>query len=153
MIRIQITYFSLLTCFLTLGLTISACSQSREWVPGDTEFYEPVPPIVEAKPVFMQPPSDATILFDGSDLSAWESTNGGAADWTLENGAMTVKPGSGKIVTNEKSGSVQLYLEWRAPVVVCAEMLGRGNSGALLRPRAAVQELELWKNETYSTEV
>src|SRR5690625_5745147 len=88
MIRIQITYFSLLTCFLTLGLTISACSQSREWVPGDTEFYEPVPPIVEAKPVFMQPPSDATILFDGSDLSAWESINGGAADWTLENGAM-----------------------------------------------------------------
>lgn len=150
MIRIQITYFSLLTCFLTLGLTISACSQSREWVPGDTEFYEPVPPIVEAKPVFMQPPSDATILFDGSDLSAWESTNGGAADWTLENGAMTVKPGSGNIVTKEKFGSVQLYLEWRSPVEVSGEGQGRGNSGVFLQRRYEVQVLDMFNNETYT---
>src|SRR5690625_7488562 len=100
-----------------------ACSNNLEWGPGDTEFYEPVPPIVEAKPVFMQPPSDATILFDGSDLSAWESINGGAADWTLENGAMTVTPGSANIVTKEKCGSIQLYLEWRPAV----EEIGRAH--------------------------
>lgn len=51
----------------------TACSQSRDWTPEDTEFYEPVPPVVESIPAFLEAPSDAVVLFDGSGFSAWES--------------------------------------------------------------------------------
>lgn len=147
---INITFLTLLTGILSLGFTMVACSQSRDWVPEDTEFYEPVPPVVEATPAFLKPPSDAIVLFDGTDLSSWESLGGGDAEWTVEDGAMTVKPGSGNIVTKDSFGSVQLYLEWRSPAEVASESQGRGNSGVFLQRRYEVQILDMYNNETYT---
>lgn len=128
----------------------TACSQVRTWEPEDTEFYEPVPPIIEATPAFLAPPSDAKILFDGSDFSAWQSVEGGGVEWTLENGAMTVNPGTGNIATKENFGSVQLYLEWKSPEVIDGDGQGRGNSGVFLQRRYEVQVLDMYENETYT---
>lgn len=127
----------------------TACSQDRQWVPEDTEFYEPVPPIITAKPAFLQPPSDATVLFDGTDFSNWQSLNGGEVEWTIEDGAMTVTPGTGNIVTRDGFGSIQLYLEWRAPAEIVGDGQGRGNSGVFLQRRYEVQVLDAYENETY----
>ncbi len=33
-----------------------------------------------------RPPSDAIVLFDGNDLSAWSNVEGGPAGWTIEDG-------------------------------------------------------------------
>ena len=45
-----------------------------------SEFYEPVPPVVtpgtDLKGGGFTAPSDAIVLFDGKDLSAWESVKG-----------------------------------------------------------------------------
>ena len=52
----------------------------EDWQKAEkTEVWEPVPPKVTAQPG--QPPSDAIVLFEGKDLSAWESVKGGAAQW------------------------------------------------------------------------
>ena len=66
-----------------------------------------------------QPPSDAIVLFDGSDLSKWTGGDGDA-EWKLENGYMEVTR-TGNIETKENFGDCQLHLEWAAP--------GRGKRG------------------------
>ncbi len=130
--------------------TLTCMAQERDWVPEDTEFYEPVVPVVEASGGFLEPPSDATVLFDGSDFSAWESAReGGDVQWSLEDGAMTVTPRTGPIVTKDSFGSIQLYLEWRSPEVVLGDGQGRGNSGVFLQGRYEVQVLDSYNNETY----
>src|SRR3954451_22873651 len=64
-----------------------------------------------------RPPSDAIVLFDGSDLSKWEadSGNGVPSKWTVKDGAMECTPGSGFIRTRETFGDCQLHVEWAAP--------------------------------------
>src|SRR5690242_10398750 len=78
-----------------------------------------------------KPPSDAIVLFDGSDLSKWES-NGGPAKWVAKDGYMEAKPGAGDVQTKEKFGDCQLHVEWAAPKDIKGESQGRGNSGIFL---------------------
>lgn len=89
------------------------------------------------------PPSDATILFDGTDMSAWNKQI-----WDVKDGVMTVKPGSGSIETKEKFGSVQLHIEFATPEKVEGSGQGRGNSGVFFGPYE-VQVLDSYENETY----
>ena len=85
--------------------------------PDLTEIWSPVPPKVEPGKVLGQPPSDAIILFNGKDLSGWESVNGGPAEWAVENGEMVDQPKAGHIQTKQKFGDVQLHVEWMIPVL------------------------------------
>src|SRR5512137_2461424 len=61
-----------------------------------------------------RPPSDAIVLFDGKDLSAWQSAgkDHGPAPWKVENGYFQVVPKSGYIETRQSFGAVQLHIEW-----------------------------------------
>jgi hypothetical protein len=95
------------------------------------------------------PPSDAIVLFGGSDLSDWENKNGEAAGWKVENGFMEVVPGTGNIRTKEHFGDCQLHLEWAAPEVVKGEGQGRGNSGVFLMGIYEIQVLDCYQNPTY----
>ncbi len=72
----------------------------ERWKPESTEWYYPVPPKVKPG-VGTGAPSDAIILFDGKDLSMWESAgkDGGPAKWTVKDGAMIVASGTGSIRT------------------------------------------------------
>lgn len=116
--------------------------------PADTEVWEPVPRIVTPGDKG-EPPSDAVILFDGSELLSWESEKGGKAEWRIENGAMTVN-GTGNIQTKASFGDVQLHVEWRTPSQVTGEGQERGNSGVFLQKRYEVQVLDSYNNRTYS---
>src|ERR1051326_5566192 len=50
-----------------------------------------------------KPPSDAVVLFDGTDLSHWESAkDGGPAKWQGKDGIMQVDPGTGDLRTKNK---------------------------------------------------
>lgn len=96
------------------------------------------------------PPSDATLLFDGLDLSQWVSVNGGVAPWKVENGYMEVVPNSGSIRTRACFGHCQLHLEWAAPAESKGEGQERGNSGVLLMDLYEIQVLDSYENPTYA---
>ncbi|MBM3882093.1 MAG: DUF1080 domain-containing protein [Verrucomicrobia bacterium] len=97
-----------------------------------------------------QPPSDAIRLFDGTDLSQWETDKGAPAPWRVRDGYMEVVPGSGGIRTKAKFADCQLHLEWAAPAKVEGSGQGRGNSGVFLMGRLEVQVLDSYNNETYA---
>ncbi|WP_197038246.1 3-keto-disaccharide hydrolase [Billgrantia saliphila] len=113
-----------------------------------TEVWEPVPPVVEAPEGGV--PSDAIVLFDGSDLEAWEAEVGGPAPWHHQGEAMTVKRGAGGIRTRQAFCDVQLHLEWRTPVdIEGMDGQDRGNSGVFLQERYETQVLDSHDNPTY----
>jgi hypothetical protein len=104
-------------------------------------------------------PSDAVMLFNGKDLSAWSAAKldpvnpiarSAAAGWKVENGYFEVVPRSGDIATKEKFGDVQLHVEWAAPAEIRERSQNRGNSGIFLQGRYEVQVLDSFQNPTYA---
>jgi hypothetical protein len=123
----------------------------QERVPGQMPDPSEAPPVVTPGSAPGEPPSDAIVLFDGTDLSKWASQRDGSspASWTVEGGAMQVKPGSGGIQTRDAFGDVQLHIEWAAPSTVKGEGQGRGNSGIFLMNTYEIQVLDSYENTTY----
>jgi hypothetical protein len=109
----------------------------------------PQPTIVTPGAENSQPPSDAVVLFDGTDLSNWTGRDG-AAGWKVENGYMEVAPRTGNIQTKAEFGNCQLHLEWAAPAEVKGDSQGRGNSGVFLMGRYEIQVLDGYDNPTYA---
>lgn len=140
--------FSLAT-LISVPLWAQELLKEGDYKPEDTEFYEPVPPKVTPGKN-NQPPSDATVLFDGKDLSKWESVNGGPAEWEVNDGYFTVKPKTGGIRTKENFGDFQLHIEWRQPQEIVGEGQGRGNSGIFLQGLYEVQVLDSYESKTYT---
>jgi len=131
-------------------LASGACqAQQPQGDPAATETWDPEPTIVGPGPA-TKAPSDAIVLFDGTDLSEWRHGDGSAARWKLEDGAVTVVGGTGNIETRQSFGNVQLHIEWRSPAVVEGESQGRGNSGVFLQKLYEVQVLDSYKNRTYA---
>jgi hypothetical protein len=99
-----------------------------------------------------KPPSDAIVLFDGTDLSKWEADegNGVPTKWIVKDGAMECVPKSGYIRTKDKLGDIQLHVEWAAPTKAEGESQGRGNSGVFLMGLVEVQVLDNYNNPTYA---
>ncbi len=98
-----------------------------------------------------KPPSDAVVLFDGKDLSKWESDKDGnvPTKWIMKDGAMECVPGSGYVRTKDQFGDCQLHIEWAAPSKVEGESQGRGNSGVFLMSKMEIQVLDNYNNPTY----
>ena len=97
-----------------------------------------------------KPPSDAIILFDGTDLSKWESGDGTPAKWLVKEGYMQVAPSTGEIRSKEKFGDCQLHIEWAAPSKVEGDSQGRANSGVFLMGMVEIQVLDSYNNITYA---
>jgi hypothetical protein len=99
------------------------------------------------------PPSDAVVLFDGKDMSAWQMNmkkETVAPTWKVENGYMEITHGSGSVFTKESFGDCQLHIEWMAPPEIEGTSQWRGNSGVLLMNRYEIQVLDSWENPTYA---
>lgn len=104
-------------------------------------------------------PSDAEILFDGKDLSAWRSMDGGPARWpVLSDGTMKVdKTGNtpDKVVASIYTRSVytnfQLHVEFRIPEECAKESSQwRGNSGVKIFGCYEVQILDSFRRDSYA---
>ena len=89
------------------------------------------------------PPSDAVVLFNGKDLSAWD----GGDQWKIEDGCAI--PQKGGINTKESFGDCQIHVEWASPSLVKGKGQGRGNSGIYVMNRYEIQILDSYENETY----
>ncbi len=159
----------LLPCLAALALAGTASSQGPGYtdtpqIPGQKwrvhDAARPRPVAVDPGPE--QPPApvpaDAIVLFDGTDLDAWQKGNGDAAEWKLVDsggpGAEGVKAmevnRTGAIQTRESFGSCQLHVEWCAPAEVKGESQGRGNSGVFLMGRYEIQVLDSYENPSYA---
>src|SRR3954451_828531 len=91
------------------GYTDTPMQPNGKWHVHDPA--RPQPTVVTPGKQFSQmadPPSDATVLFDGKDFSKWSSGNGGDVKWKIENGYMEVVPKTGIIRTKDKCGDFQL---------------------------------------------
>lgn len=121
-----------------------------QWKIHDPE--RPQPPIVTPGPAGAPAPapSDAIILFDGTDLSQWQDSKGQPARWKVENGYMEVVKETGSILTKQKFGDCQLHLEWTAPLPAEGERQERGNSGVFLMNTYEIQVLDCYENTTYA---
>lgn len=118
--------------------------------PKVTEVWTPEPRLVTPGEG-TQAPSDAIVLFDGKKLDEWLSAkDSSAAKWEISEGAMTVKPGTGDIITKRNFSDFQLHMEFSTPEIVKGEGQGRGNSGIFLQNRYELQVLDCYQNRTYS---
>jgi Domain of Unknown Function (DUF1080) len=123
--------------------------QAQTKNPTDTEVWIPEPREVTAGKGAAAP-SDAIVLFDGTNTSNFTDGNGKAIQWELQDSCMTVVKGTGDIQTVQSFGDIQLHIEWRSPEIVIGEGQGRGNSGVFLQSRYEVQVLDNYNNRTYS---
>lgn len=136
---------------LTAGCGIAACQlQAVEYLPG---IEWPEPKVITPGKSSSEPPSDATILFDGTDLTAWYNGD----RWTVSDGVATI--GKGSLTTKGKFGDCQLHIEWSIPKSTKGKGQKRGNSGITfmvrddqeidLYTKYEVQILDSYENETY----
>lgn len=125
--------------------------------PKATEFYSPVPKVVTPGLSPSDAPSDAIILFGGKDLNEWVSSKdpSSAAKWTVADGSITVKKGTGNIQTKRSFLDYQLHVEWRIPSNITGSGQARGNSGIFLASTGQgdlgyeIQVLDCYNNATY----
>jgi len=117
--------------------------------PGPFPAPKTEPPIVTAGKNNSDPPSDAIVLFNGQNLSRWQSGDSSAAKWKVIDGYAEVAPGTGDIQTRDKFGDCQLHIEWATPSVPKGEGQERGNSGVFLMGQYEIQVLDSYENKTY----
>lgn len=145
-----------------------ALSETNPW--AVTEIHRDVP--VVAPGDCGQAPSDAIVLFDGGDLSAWSTTPFGEgvrmdrtetfleryqsdeaprpAAWAVEDGAMVAGSKKGAIATRRAFGDMQLHIEWLVPELEGKSGQDYGNSGIFLMGLYEIQVLNSYRNPTYA---
>jgi hypothetical protein len=125
------------------GITLSVAANhavAQEWKSG-VEWQEP--PLVTPGATNDMAPSDAVVLFDGTNLDQW--ING--ENWQVADGVAI--PQKSQIISKQHFGDIQLHLEWSAPTEIRGEGQGRGNSGVFLMGLYEVQVLDSFENTTY----
>jgi len=118
----------------------------------------PHPPVVTPASTPGGAPSDATVLFNGSDLSHWtghastitKAGDAGKVEWKLGEGYVEIVPHMGDLATKDKFGDCQLHIEWAAPAKVEGRSQNRGNSGVLMMGLYEIQVLDSYQNPTYA---
>jgi hypothetical protein len=110
---------------------------------------EYIAPIIWPQPPIIQPgtaggpPSDAIVLFDGKDMSAFKEGD----DWKVEDGCAVASKHD--IETKQAFGNCQLHAEWAEPEKVVGRGQGRGNSGIFMMGEYEIQVLDSYDNDTY----
>jgi hypothetical protein len=151
------TPLSGITLAALLALTIQSASHAQpdpNWLDHDRS--RPAPAIVDpgigsTQEQAGKAPADATVLFDGKDISQWVSMDGTPTKWIMKEGYMECVKGSGFVRSLQNFGDCQLHVEWATPVPGRGEGQGRGNSGVFFGfGRYEIQVLDSFGSKTYS---
>ena len=122
---------------------------NQPWKVHDAD--RPVPKVITPGATFSDKapaPSDAIVLFDGTDLSKWTGKDD-KASWKVENGYMEANK-TGSIRSREQFSDFQLHIEWATPEEVKGDSQGRVNSGVLIFGKYEVQVLDSYNNRSYA---
>ena len=87
-------------------------------------------------------PTDAIVLFDGKNLSQWQTS-----DWKIENRELVAL--SGNLMTKQHFGDCQLHLEWMAPNPPWGGIWDRGNNGVMLMGLFEIQIYDSYTEKLY----
>jgi hypothetical protein len=147
-----------------LGETDQAMIPGQPWRIRDLK--RPKPMTVTPGRHAGDPPSDAIVLFDGTDLSHWTVSGPGRAGttgqtgvpaaaaaqpttWKVEDGYVELTPGAGSLTSKDRFKDFQLHLEFASPPVALGTSQYRGNSGVSIGGRE-LQILDNYNNPTYA---
>ena len=113
-----------------------------------------MPPVVTPGATDSVAPSDAIVLFNGSNLSEWVNTRAKTpAGWTVANGVLTVNKAAGSIETKRTFTNYQLHIEWRIPENVTGKDQGAATAVFLAWTVEVngyeIQVLDSYNNTTY----
>lgn len=148
--------------FAAEGYKDTPMQPNGKWHVHDPD--RPHPPVVTPGKHFSEmadPPSDAVVLFNGTDFSKWQGTPdpkrnpNGEVKWKMENGYMETTS-TGVIRTKDEFGDFQMHLEWATPSDIHGKDgkvlhgQGRGNNGINIHGRYEIQVLDSYENETYA---
>ncbi len=109
-------FFAALACFGSLFLSAQSTT-ARQLEAEKTELLAAPVPVVTAGKTNEDAPSDAIILFNGTNLDQWVTTKDTTkkADWNVADGILTVNKKAGNIQTKMRFTDYQLHIEWREP--------------------------------------
>jgi hypothetical protein len=139
---------------LVFATSVSLAQPDPNWL--DHDRLRPLPTVISPAVPSTQDqagkaPSDATVLFDGKDISQWVAMDGSPTKWIMKDGYMECVKGSGYVRTLQNFGDCQLHVEWATPTPPHGEGQGRGNSGVFFGlDRYEVQVLDSFENKTYA---
>jgi len=95
-------------------------------------------------------PSDAIVLFDGTDNSHWRTQDGKPSKCAVADAVMSCRTGAGTIASTDKFQDAQIHLEFNIPNMPEQHGQLKGNSGAILQGLYEVQILDSFENPTYA---
>ncbi len=149
------------TMLLAEGYSNTPMLPGGKWHVHDPS--RPAPKIVTPPSSTLKAPSDAIVLFDGTDFSKWTQIKEikikgkpiklitRSPRWKIENGYAEVVKNTGNIFTKEPFGSCQLHVEWMSPPPKKGKHGQKcGNSGIFFMKQYEVQVLNSFENRTYS---
>jgi len=133
------------------GFSDTAFNPGSRWRIHDAG--RPQPPLVtQGETVSIPALSDATVLFNGKDLSQWVNRGANGAEspatWPVRDGYFEAQ--GGNLSTRESFGDVQLHLEYAIPSDVTGSSQDRGNGGITFMGRYEIQILDSFNNRTYA---
>ena len=107
----------------------------------------PTPTKVEPGERPTDAPSDAIILFDGSNLDSFRNARNQPAGWKIaDDGSLEVVPNAGDIFTKQEFSDVQLHLEFKTNPESPGRGQSRSNSGVKFAGLYEVQILDSYTN-------
>jgi hypothetical protein len=133
------------------GFTDTAFNPGSRWRIHDAGRPQPLS-ITPGETVSIPALSDATVLFNGKDLSQWVNRGANGAEspatWPVRDGYFEAQ--GGNLSTRESFGDVQLHLEYAIPSDVTGSSQDRGNGGIVFMGRYEIQILDSFNNRTYA---
>jgi hypothetical protein len=89
------------------------------------------------------PPADAIVLFEGRDLSKWQTNIWKVVDGCIES------VGGGNLTTVENFKNCQIHLEWMAPPDFNGTWDNQGNNGVMLMGLYEIQIFDSYNAKLY----
>ena len=136
-------------------MAFNASAQDTTWLkkdweaPKTTESWGEKPRIVTPPVKPGAPPSDAIVIFDGTNTDSWLMSNDSQpCAWKIYDSVLVVKARGGDIQTKQQFGDCQIHLEFKIPAD--SKRYPRdnaGNSGVLLQERYELQIFDSYLDE------
>lgn len=145
---VQANNKTLLSTTFVLGIALVSASIAAKQ--GDPKLTEEWRELVKVDTQSLVP-SDAKVLLSTDVNDQFVHWDKSPVKWSIDNGVMTVAPGTKGIMSKEKFCDAQIHIEWRTPKPEQGQtQQHNGNSGVYIQGRYEIQVLNSFDNETYA---